>query len=563
MYSRSQISQDSKFIQWNTYIQYSHMISANAPPKFNNNRLASNTMAVPTYEELLAHCNVDNSLMEQTFSDDHLMEFTSQLDKWETLALSLRLPSPEIENIRSAGDIEMQRYKLLKCWKQRCGSMATYKALVEALLQISRTDLAEKVVGLQQSLRDTTRSPLIPPSETNLTTPTSSVSSSGIEDMSPLASMSYPSPLSLANKDEPTAQAVKEILQELEEEFLKLVIHIEDTLKNNQINLDAIIRPFSMLPQLVKRQHETDENYKKARRRILDSKTVKELFDNLTELKHWNYMMPDMLAHILKGVEIDEVQQKINEYKDKLMAFKANTKLRELIGITFPVPDYCMELIMKVEGWEDKTIQEAENCAINIIPPAANGGRTVRLGWKVVNPGSIKLTFILIESLKVDRGKLLEMCKDRAVKHVQIDGEHVYSNGYTEVKAFLESDKTSKLWYRTNTTVYSVHGSRNVLIIAPDLSLPHPEAVARRPGQLTEEDKLKLQSQGLPPDCQKELNTVEGRCKLDKRLQIVEIVSGKSITRERVLESIAHLLNTTSKDGGKYYISIYTLHISW
>ena len=40
-----------------------------------------NTMAVPTYEELLAHCKVGSSLMEQTFSDDHLMEFGSQLDE--------------------------------------------------------------------------------------------------------------------------------------------------------------------------------------------------------------------------------------------------------------------------------------------------------------------------------------------------------------------------------------------------------------------------------------------------------------------------------------------------
>ena len=156
---------------------------------------------------------------------------------------------------------------------------------------------------------------------------------------------------------------------------------------------------------------------------------VKQLFDNLTELKHWNYMMPDILAHILKGVEIDEVHTKIDEYKDKLTAFKANTKLRELIGISFPVPDYCMELTMKVEGWEDKTIQEVENCAINIIQPAANGGQIARLGWKAVNPGSMQLTSVI-----VDQGKLFDMCKDRGIEDIQIDGEFMYNNGYAEVK---------------------------------------------------------------------------------------------------------------------------------
>ena len=59
--------------------------------------------------------------------------------------------------------------------------------------------------------------------------------------------------------------------------------------------------------------------------------------------------MPDTLVHILRDVTIDDMHKKINEYKEKLLAFKANTKLKELIGISFPVPDYCMELTMEVE----------------------------------------------------------------------------------------------------------------------------------------------------------------------------------------------------------------------
>ena len=69
--------------------------------------------------------------------------------------------------------------------------------------------------------------------------------------------------------------------------------------------------------------------------------SLRELEEEFYDLEHWSYMTPDTLAHILKDVKIDDVH-KINEYKFKLMAFKTNTKLRELIGITFPVPDYCM-----------------------------------------------------------------------------------------------------------------------------------------------------------------------------------------------------------------------------
>ena len=78
-------------------------------------------------------------------------------------------------------------------------------------------------------------------------------------------------------------------------------------------------------------------------------------------------MTLDTLAHIVKDVKIDAMHKKIDKYKGKLMAFKANTKLRELIGISFPVPDYCMELTMEVEGWEDKTILEVETSVMNIM----------------------------------------------------------------------------------------------------------------------------------------------------------------------------------------------------
>ena len=94
-------------------------------------------------------------------------------------------------------------------------------------------------------------------------------------------------------------------------------------------------------------------------------------------------------------------------------------------------------------------------------------------------------------------------------------------------------------------------GSRDVLILAPDLSLLHPEAVARRHGQLTEEDKLKLQSQGLPLNCQDELAIIRARWDLDKSCKIVEVKSGRqSFSQDEVIENIAHLLNNTQNDGG-------------
>ena len=391
-------------------------------------------MAVPTYDELLAHYDMDSSIMRETFDDKCLRQFSLMLDVWETLAIFLEMPNSDIANIKSHGDSVVQTLKMLECWKQRRGSMATYETMVKVLLQIKRTDLAEKIITLRHSPRalettTTTNQTLSSTIESSLTAPTSSASSSRIEDAVSIAAMS---PLSLsATPSEQTAQKVISTLRELEEEFYDLVIYIEDTLEKSQISLNAITRRFSMLPQSIKRQHETDENYKDVRRRILDSETVKKLFDNLTELKHWNYMTPDTLAHILKDVKIVDVHKKIGEYKMKLTAFKANIKLQELIGISFPVPDYCIELAMKVEGWEDKTFEEVENRAVNIVRRATYSGNPhVSLGWKEVNPGCIKMTFILMESIKLIPEKFLE---ENGVLSVQIDGYIMSNKEYIKV----------------------------------------------------------------------------------------------------------------------------------
>ena len=104
---------------------------------------------------------------------------------------------------------------------------------------------------------------------------------------------------------------------------------------------------------------------------------------------------------------------------------------------------------------------------------------------------------------------------------------------------------------------YNAGGGRDVLILAPDVSLPHPEAVARRPGQLTEEDKLKLQSQGLPPHCHDDLAIIKARCELNERYKIVGIKSGLSMSREDVLKCISHLFTTTQTDGGKFKLGMH------
>ena len=216
-------------------------------------------MAVPSYDELLARVGVEKSEMEQTVQDSHLTKFSFKLDRWELLAKSLELPKSEIEKIKEQGDAEERRDKMLECWKQRCGSRATYETLTRALLRINRTDLAEILISLCQSLRDT-NTPIStdqarPSLEPTFTPPPSPQDAPILPTMPPTSVLT-------AMSVQPAVDIVP-TPQELEEEFYQLVKFVEETLEQNDIGLNTITGRFRMLPQSTRRQYQTDKNYGK------------------------------------------------------------------------------------------------------------------------------------------------------------------------------------------------------------------------------------------------------------------------------------------------------------
>ena len=198
--------------------------------------------------------------MEQTFDKDDLQKFSLELDGWEKLARFIGIPTPEIENIKSQGDMDKQKIRMLECWKQRRGSMATYEAMVRTLLTIGRTDLAEEVISLASVAHreDTqTAGPGPSPRVLNKATPPSPDNSSGIGEMSPQNSASLSPTTVMSNPSVHTAhqEFVISNLRELKEEFYELVNYTESTLMRNGVCLDTILRRFRMLPDSLGRWH--------------------------------------------------------------------------------------------------------------------------------------------------------------------------------------------------------------------------------------------------------------------------------------------------------------------
>ena len=396
-------------------------------------------MALLTYDELLIKEQIESSTMEQIIQNSELVDLSFKLDRWEVLAYALDFESSDIENIRSCGNMVEQRLNMLQRWKQR-NVRATYEVLTRAMLRIRRADLAVVVAKMASSRASSNdqKSTVTDCTRSSLRTSHPLASSNEIIPLGPLAPKfpvhtCYSSGFVIA----PSACLswdIRTTIHELEGDFHELLIQIERILEENGIKSCALVSRFRCLPESVKRQHQTDRKYTRTRRRILNSVTIRELFDNLTELKNWNFMMPETLYEILRDVHIEDIHKKVQDYRDKLSAFKASTKLKDLIGISFMVPDYCIRLTMKVEGWENKTIDEAERAACNTLrcyamPP----GHPIRLGYEKVSGGCVELTYILLESMNLQAA----MCtKHEGVVTIELDDNILYSDDHHQLKVF-------------------------------------------------------------------------------------------------------------------------------
>ena len=294
----------------------------------------------PSFDDLLKqHKLIDSSLLDRQVSKDHLFEFSCSLDGWERLGHALHIPT---DPIKTNFNYDYQGLRMLEEWNESHGPRATYKVLVKALLMIRSVNKANSVVSMVA--RDK------PLSDAN-------------------SRCTMPSSLLNVTRTVHTAQQEELLmtLNDLEEDFFNLVTKIELALTENNANVNLITRRFRMLSELVKWHHRTDNNYTITRQKVINSKTVTELFDNLTELKNWNYAVSaDTLAYILKDIKVptNNIHQDIDKFRNKLASFKRTTLLKDVITLSLPIPDYFKQLTVEVEDWENKLIDEAEKIAM-------------------------------------------------------------------------------------------------------------------------------------------------------------------------------------------------------
>ena len=101
----------------------------------------------PSLEELLQ--SVSEKSLEEPCSDEHIVEIAREITTWRLIAPHLGLKAVDEEDIlQNQDDVRIQRREMLRIWRQKLGSKATYSSLAKALYKTERVDLVEKLAEL-------------------------------------------------------------------------------------------------------------------------------------------------------------------------------------------------------------------------------------------------------------------------------------------------------------------------------------------------------------------------------------------------------------------------------
>ena len=105
-------------------------------------------MAGITLDDCIEHFDLTAEVLDAKCSDKHILAVSSFLD-WRGVAPYLNLTDSEVDAVDSDGKDELdKRHKTLQKWRSKFAFKATYKNLIQALLDSSRGDHAEEVCKL-------------------------------------------------------------------------------------------------------------------------------------------------------------------------------------------------------------------------------------------------------------------------------------------------------------------------------------------------------------------------------------------------------------------------------
>ena len=107
-------------------------------------------MEEPSLQSLLKH--IPPAKLDSPCKDEHLCEVALFITDWPSIAPYLKLTDVDQEEIQKGhGSVKSQKIAMLRKWKQKHGSDATYRELARTFWRLDRRDLVEELCKVIQN----------------------------------------------------------------------------------------------------------------------------------------------------------------------------------------------------------------------------------------------------------------------------------------------------------------------------------------------------------------------------------------------------------------------------
>ena len=241
--------------------------------------------------------------------------------------------------------------------------------------------------------------------------------------------------------DTPCSTGLEDRIARQAKEFDYLVNSIEDSFLENHVSLIDIKKSIKNIPISLKR--DLGSYFRNEIPDILKAESLESIFVFLSY--YWDYLNPGLLEYIVLTFGSDTDKQLLDTYLKKLEQFRQSVKLGEYVQSNRSFVDvsacrYQEIITIMGQGWEEKTLQDAENFKTELAKRCLIQPFLTRIH---ANRSSIALIFYLPLSFEIIMEELEVFFKVMNVVKAHLDNACFFDWTCVDMQVMMADQKAT------------------------------------------------------------------------------------------------------------------------
>ena len=227
------------------------------------------------------------------------------------------------------------------------------------------------------------------------------------------------------------AEETKEEVKQLERKFDDIILHAQDDMIRNKIEVLHLRHSIVRLPGYLKREHRLFVS--KVKTELKKAESIEDIFFAVED--YWDFLNYSLLEHIIDRHASDNIKMEMAKYAAQISVFRRKTRLDKFSKIykrkQKKVDEMFRTLVIKHEiQLSTTTLQEVEEIRHDICSELSLEEFSLQLA--AVAPGSLVITWLVPQSLVAYIQKSIILISSAMRKHhvsqLTIDGFIVYDS---------------------------------------------------------------------------------------------------------------------------------------